>query len=515
MNRRKLSMDDIGILLFLSALIIGSFFRLAPPFSANFPINDGALFYKMIETVQNNGFKLPFYIEYNRLQIPFAYPPLAIYLAGVIGTLYSIPTLQIVLWMPAIVLIITLPFIFMLAKQLLNSTLSAGIAVLLYALLPRALTWLIMGGGVTRSPGNFFLILAISQIHLMFEKAQTKHIIGSVLFSALVCLTHPEAAMHTVIAALLLWFFYGRNKVGFRNGSIVGGGTIILTSPWWATILDRFGTGPFLAASRTGFHSPLSGFNIFNDFSEEAFITIIAVLAIQGIFVQIAKRQYFLPLWYILPFLAEPRNAPNVSIIPMAMLASISLTELVLPGLSGFELSSQRPSKSRLMISRLFLAYTLCALFIGMIKFEAELNQKRVSNDLQSTFEWIRNNTEPGAAFLIISGDADLFLDYANEWFPLLTRRRSHTTIQGYEWMEGIGFEERMKLITRIQLCAKEINAIDCVNSLTDQYALEYDYLAIRKGFAATGNIIFEMTQSDNFENIYNAHEITVFRKIK
>jgi hypothetical protein len=75
MQRKKLSSNDIGILFFLAAIIFGTWFRINPPRTAGFPINDGALFYKMIETIQENNFRLPVYIEYNQLQIPFAYPP--------------------------------------------------------------------------------------------------------------------------------------------------------------------------------------------------------------------------------------------------------------------------------------------------------------------------------------------------------------------------------------------------------------------------------------------------------
>ena len=512
-HKRKLTSDEFGILVFLFALILGTLFRILLPLAAQFPINDGALFYRMIEAVQNNNFKLPVYIDYNGLLIPFAYPPLGFYVAGFIGVWFQIPTLQIVLWMPAIILCITLPFVFLLAKSILKSTMQAGVATLLYALLPRALTWMIMGGGVTRSLGNLFLILATLYIYKVFVVTKPKNIAGAILFSGLVCLTHPEAVVHTVLTAALLYIFFGMNKKGTRDGLLIGIGTIIITSPWWLTILTRFGVSPFWAAGQTGFHSVFSWLNIFNAFSEEPLHTIIGVFAILGIIIQVAKKQYYLPIWYIAPFIVEPRNAPNVAILPMVLLASICITELIVPEITRIEALFNNQSKMSRpnRTVKIFYLYLVSALIIGMLAFETDLFNKRLSKGLQASYEWVQENTDQTAQFLILTGDTGIFTDYANEWFPVLAERRSLTTIQGYEWVSDVDFSGKMEVLAKLQSCTDDIKPVECIESQTYSNSLNFDYILVTKDGIKTGALLSSLFNSDNYNVFYESYEIIIF----
>ena len=140
-QRKPLSQDEIGILIFIAAIIFGSWFRLFPVYEAKFPINDGGLFFRMTEAILENSFRLPAYIQYNGLEIPFAYPPLGFYLAGAISTIPGIKLIQVFLYLPAVILIIILFAFFALANSIFESKLLAGLATLFLALLPRSITW--------------------------------------------------------------------------------------------------------------------------------------------------------------------------------------------------------------------------------------------------------------------------------------------------------------------------------------------------------------------------------------
>jgi len=508
-SEKKLSTDDIGTLLFMASLIFGAWFRIYPPFAAGFPINDGGLFYKMIEALQQNNFRLPEYVQYNGLNIPFAYPPFAFYLAGSISKAFDVSLFQILLWMPAVILIAVIPAIFHLSNLLLKSRLQAGLAAFLYAMLPRSITWLIMGGGVTRSLGQLFLILASINIYLLFTAKQKKHLAFSVLFSALVCVTHPEATIHTLGIALLLWLFYGRNKEGIANTILVAIGTLLLTSPWWITILLRFGLDPYLSAAQTGLNSANYFIVLFVPFSGEPFLTIIAFLAILGIGVKVAKGDYLLPIWYALPFILEPRNAANVSIIPMAILASIALTELLLPLLSKLEGTKRNLQFNSFLQSRaekLIFAYILMCLLIGMQYFDLSFRQNRVSPQHHDAFEWIKMNAPSDSKFLILTGKTDLFADYLNEWFPVLTDRRSLTTIQGYEWMGDGLFAKNVESMQGLQQCPVKDGVLNCIESIAKQAELDYDYIYVARinGDITWGdNLIYELQNRDQYTQSY------------
>lgn len=168
--------------LFYCRLYLRCLVRIFVPYTSGFPINDGGLFYKMIEGIQSNNYRLPENIQYNGLTIPFAYHPLGFYFAALVSDLFKITLIEILRWLPALTLIVIIPAIYILSNLILNSRFEAGLASLMYALTPGSITWQIMGGGVTRSLGQFFLLLAISNI-FYYSQSNKRNISFSPLFS--------------------------------------------------------------------------------------------------------------------------------------------------------------------------------------------------------------------------------------------------------------------------------------------------------------------------------------------
>src|SRR5687768_5996686 len=89
---------SIGAL--VMAMFLGGYIRFLPAFSGDFPINDGGLFYLMVQEVQRAGYALPAYTSYNGAQIPFAYPPFAFYLAAMVSDVTTWPVLEIIRFFP-------------------------------------------------------------------------------------------------------------------------------------------------------------------------------------------------------------------------------------------------------------------------------------------------------------------------------------------------------------------------------------------------------------------------------
>jgi hypothetical protein len=123
------------LLLLMWALIFGAYVRILPVLQAGFPLEDGGLFYTMTADLQRNGFILPAETSYNQpLGIPFAYPPLPFYVAGLAQSLSGLPLSEIIRWLPVFFSLLTLPAFYLLAKTLLNEPLAAALAT---AILPR------------------------------------------------------------------------------------------------------------------------------------------------------------------------------------------------------------------------------------------------------------------------------------------------------------------------------------------------------------------------------------------
>ena len=517
-NKKKLTNDEIGILFLLAALLFGGWFRIYPAMVSEFPINDGGLFMVAIESIQNNQFRLPMTINYNTLEIPFAYPPLAFYIAGYLGFALKISIIELLKWIPAIVLILTLPCVYYLAALFLKSKLLAGVATFLYSVTPRSITWMIMGGGITRSIGQLFLILAISQVYQLYNKGDKKYIYSSILFSTIVCLTHPEATLHALAIVFILWVFYGRNARGIKYSFIVGAGVLLLTSPWWVTVLSRYGVGPFIAASQTGLYDPFIVLFIFTPISEEPLITYISALAILGLFIQIKNKNFLLPILFVLPFLIEPRNALNVAIIPLSMLAAIGLFQIVISNQLWTKNAAETLETQPIISSwsqKIFLALILSGTLLGMFSFELELLQKQVSKDARQTFEWIKRNTKSDAEFLLITGNEYVFSDYLNEWFPILTQRRTHTAIQGYEWIEEKDFAKQATMISNFQLCINHTTPDMCIENTAKHNNISFDYLQIQKKGIGTSTLVSSVIRSSNYELEYESTDYVIFKHLK
>jgi len=167
--KKTITEDEIAALLMLAALFFGIWLRLTPASTAGFPLNDGGMFYSMIRDLRSNGYALPAFTSYNNINIPFTYPPLPFYLAGWLADLFRIPDLTVLLWLPALVNILTLPAFALLANTILENRLKTALATLLYTLTPLSMDWFLMGGGLTRGLGQLFLILTCWSACLLFK----------------------------------------------------------------------------------------------------------------------------------------------------------------------------------------------------------------------------------------------------------------------------------------------------------------------------------------------------------
>lgn len=506
-NRKKLSEKEVGILLFLAGLLLGAYFRLVIPATSDFPIGDGGLFYKMIQTIQQNDYAIPAFISFNELTIPFAYPPLAFYLVGLISDLTTLPLIDVLRWFPAFILVFTLPAFYFMVNRLLRSPIKAGLAVLMLAMLPRSILWFIKGGGITRSLGQLFLILAVTYLFQLFQTRERKFLFPSILLSALVCLTHPEAAIHTVGFGFILWLFYGRNKEGIFHAIAIGAGTFILTSIWWLPTVLNHGLTPFFHAAQTGFSNKEFLVFLFLSFSSEPFLPLITFFAIIGIAVQIAKREFLLPVLYIFPFILEPRNATNVSILPLAILAAIALADLIFPALSRFVTSADPPEFLKTSTEKVFFSYFIISLMVGMGYFTITLRADRVTKEHRDAFEWIRANVPPeDSSFILITNTPAALSDPLNEWFPVLTDRKSLTTIQGHEWLNTIDFEEMIIFLEDLQLC----EGINCIETSMQEMNTQYHYIYISE---PDTRLAYELLQSAHYQLEYEANSIMIFKK--
>jgi hypothetical protein len=470
MNRKL----DWPVLFLFTALLFGAVVRFVPVVSNGFPLNDGGMFYTMIRDLQANHYILPQFTSYNFVDIPFAYPPLGFYIAASLSDLLHVSVLQILLWLPALINTLAIFFFYKLAGQILPLRMSAALATLMYALSSRAFLWQVMGGGITRAFGMLFLILMLWQAVQLFGEYSHKKLALTILFGACAVLSHPQTALHAVLGGAMIFLFYGRNKRGVVSALLVGMGVVLLTAPWWGTILLRYGFEPLLSAGQTSQRTLEFYLIVLNLHSPTNYLALpFLIFFYIGLWISFKQRNFFFITWIVLAYLIDTRGGDGVALFAESMLAGTGLLKL-----SAWISRSDSDQPEGVMMKRASQALVFGSVFYFILAASISdfqlVNTSLKPEDLKMV-EWVNSNVEDGQTFLLSTGREFSMSDPMQEWFPALTKQHSATTLQGLEWTLAEKFFPWYEQLVSFQNCAD----VDCVNQWSKSNSVNYDYLIV------------------------------------
>ncbi|MBI5824095.1 MAG: hypothetical protein HZB18_08720 [Chloroflexi bacterium] len=463
MNRKP----DLPALLLFTALLFGAIVRFYPVLSNGFPLNDGGMFYTMVQDLKANGYALPQFTTYNHADIPFAYPPLGLYITALLSALTSGSDLWAFLYLPAFVNTFSILVFYLFAKETLPSRTLASLATMIYALASRSFLWQVMGGGVTRSFGMLFLLLMLWQAIQLFREYKNKHLILTILFGAGTVLSHPQTALHAVLGGALIFLFYGFNKRGFISAVFVGTGVALLTSPWWGTVFLNHGLQPLLSAGQTSqrtLESYLSNFQLDG---------LASILTVIGVYIFFKQRNFFPVTWAVLAYLIDPRGGSGIALLAVSMLAGAGLLKLsAWMGRSDgeqAEVTLMRRSSQALVFGAMFWF-----LLVAIVTDFQLINTSLKGGELKM-IEWVNSNVGEDKTFLLATGREFSMSDPLQEWFPALTGQFSATTLQGLEWTLADNFFAWHGQLAEFQHCADA----RCLNEWSARNGVDYDYLVV------------------------------------
>ncbi len=517
----------VFFLVFMTAL--GAYLRVIQVVQVNFPINDGGMFYTMTTDLQKTGFQLPAFTTYNHLGIAFAYPPFAFFLAGLLSSFFKWPLIEIFRFLPAAISTLTIPAFFFLAKDILNNKGQTALGTMVFALMPAAFEWLIMGGGISRSLGLLFSILTVWAACRLYRKLEIRYLLATAVLGSLAVLSHPEAAIHTAAIALLFFLFWGRNKKGLIFSLVTALLVLGFTAPWWVRVVALHGLGPILAASRTGGYSLdiLLSFVQLNT-TNEIFLTFMGCFAVLGLFIELARRKLVLPAWLLVVIFSEPRSAPLYITPCLAMFAGIALNDLIFPGINFSELGSKyNLSESNsawaetLLVGRTAKILFVCLLaYFVMTAFASSSIENRslvLSQSDLKAFDWIKGNISSGNNFAVFTGNSPLE-DPVAEWFPALTDQTSIGTVQGYEWDPTRNFNSVLSASEALQLCI--FQSMDCITAWAKRTGHRFDFVYFSKipienrvgGNQITIPLEQSLLDSGRYQKIYDTQDVSILK---
>lgn len=472
----KLNTSEIGSLILLAALLFGTLFRFFPSWLAGFPINDGGMFYVMMKDLQVNHFLPPAYTTYNNLNIPFAYPPLALYIGAGMGSLFNISLIEILQWLPPLVNSLCVLAFYFLVQEILEDKFKSAVATLIFALTPHLNTWLSAGGGLTRSFGTLFMMLTVMYSCRLFAKNNSKAIWGVIIFGSLTVLSHTESTVFAVALPIYIWLSKSGSGKSALQGGLIAMGVFVLAGPWYGWIISSHGFETLLSALTTGGQTIWSVLRLINVdiITEEPYLDLLGVFGILGLTFLIVKKEYFIPLMLVVIFLVEPRSAHTIGNIPLAMAGGIFLADILLPALGKIG-EEQIPNNSHGI--KIFLIISIPYLLVNSIYQGFMLSQNHLSKGEQTAMLWIKENTPEDSQFLVMTGEPEAMCESSAEWFPALTERKSLATLQGREWILGRKFGEFIGRRINLQNCIDE--GLDCLKRESNYFGVNYDYIYV------------------------------------
>jgi hypothetical protein len=333
-----------------------------------------------------------------------------------------------------------------------------------------------MGGGITRSFGLLFLFLTIAFANRLFTRTSGLHAVLTAIFGALAFLSHPETGLQAAAACILLWLFRGRSRQTLLWSAAVALGVVVLTAPWWGTVLANHGLAPFQSALQT---SDDGAFHLAQLLTLQigggVFFSLTVALGLIGLLGFLTRRDFLLPVWLVLPFFVDPRSGGGMTLLPMSMLAAYGFDWLLAPAL----LSLRR--REGTWLADRFVSLTMFGiafyLFFSAAIFGLGLARASLSGADRETIAWVDANIPPASDFLLLTGEQYSMKDPFQEWFPALTDQRSQTTLQGAEWTLAEDFFSFYGELVALQHCAD----VACIETWEERTGLEHQYLLIKE----------------------------------
>jgi 4-amino-4-deoxy-L-arabinose transferase-like glycosyltransferase len=492
---------------------------------ADFPFNDGGLFYVMVEDVRVNGLLVPAFTSFNGGAIPFCYPPLGMLLAALLANL-GVSVLWSLRFLPLLANLATVAAFCGLARQVLGRGSAARLAALLFPLLPFSYQWVMMGAGLTRSLGFLFATAAAWAAHRAFVNGSRRAALATAVTLAGALLSHPEAGVFAAVTVAAIWVVLDRSRQGLVRLAAIAAAAAALSSPWWATVLARHGAGPFLGAASTSEWSleSVQAVAIFV-VTAEPFLSLLGVLAVIGFFADAARGRAFLPIWAALTLFAVPRSGHTPVTLPVALAAGLALAGVVLPGLAlpaagargGDSDDARRRGATRLRLVQVaaagwVVAYALMSNWLLFATGRHDL--VALSADERQALSWIAESTPPASSFAVLTPSHEWAVDATSEWFPALAARRSVLTVQGSEWLPAA---EHRRLLRRYE-ASKACNSagIACLEGVLAADGVTASHVYVSKagrGPHSAVAVYRELHAAQRFQVVFENAGAAVFQR--
>ena len=498
----------------VAGLLVYGIYLLTHPY----PAFGAGLFMLMSEEISQAGYRLPAHVPYYTAEgIPFAYPPLAFYVAAAIRDLTGVDALTLTRLLPGLLTVGYLVPAYLLGLAALRSRSRAAFAATLVAVSPTIFQWHIGAGGFVRAMAFLFLLGGLVAGFRLFDTRDAVWIAPGMACFALTILTHPKYIVFYVLSYILFWMFFDRSIDGVANGTLVGVGGVVLTAPWWGQVIAVHGSDVFFQAAGT--HREVGNVLLslqtliayrFAGTGVSWFLLAWRVLPMIGAAWLAWRRRYFLPTWLVATagFVGESRFVFLIG----ALATTAFLFDGVVPALHE-RISADRAAR---LATAALLIVASSGLAIGSAYAASELDAhagtatlpQYVDGDDFRAMEWVQAETASDAEFVVL-GDA-------GEWFPYFTHRTNLIGPWGVEWNGDRAFRHQTAMFVRTAHC----RWANCLTMTFAENDVRPDYLYVPKeSYTVKGatrhpqpTLLSSLRSSDRYEVVYENEGVAIFR---
>jgi hypothetical protein len=509
-----------ALIVMLAVTALGFLARALTVLPADFPLNDGGLFYQMVVDLRSGEAFLPATTGYNGVDVPFAYPPLGFYLAAALHDVMG--DIQVMRWLPLILATLTVPAFLLLARAMLGGAVAPVAATVAFALMPHSFEWLIMGGGITRSLGMLLGILAVwAALRLATQPTISRAALTGAV-AGLTLLAHPQAALFAASGTVLILVAH-RSARTLTFGGVALGIALLVAGPWLLTVLGRHGVEPFLAMGQAHPGFVLGLFRVIGfDFAGSQISHVLEALAFTGFVLALLTQRWLVPAWFVLVLVLDSRGGATYATVPGAMLAGAAVAWLVINPPWATPLATWRPMRylrarpvSALLASAIFLA----ALVDGLgSQVAPDRPTASLSSEQRTPMEWIASGPARHGDHLVVTGRT-WAVDATAEWFPVLTSAHSAATVQGTEWLDPGAFYRAAEASDELRRCADR--PAECLDAWSLEWDVRFTHVYIPKG-SVSGPLGDEdccvalrasLREDDRYRAVYDDVGATIFER--
>ena len=414
------------------------------------------------------------------------------------------------IYIPTIISIVCIFAFYFLVKELFAEKSLILVSTIIFALYPPLISYSAQGLFLVHGVGTlFFIIGLILVLRWMKCNDDTLIIFIGILFGLLL-LSSPRCAFAYALVLLTVAFLNPRKKT-FFSVAFIGIIAALISAPWWITVIRNHGItvllNGFMLRQPTAVSNIFMNIYVYNFYNYQLSLMALCLL---GLFYYITKKEFFLPVLFVLLVISGGFGVVTIPLIVIIILFSVGMLKVIYPALK-YILNADTPTKTLLPLffTMLVLVLILGGSFIQNRDF-FEYKYSSLKDDEQLHFEamdWIQQNTENTSTFIvkdvIASEQKNQF--WIGDWFPAITHRKTLNTFYGNEWTN-----KPQLWLADLEL--SNCKDTSCFENVSNNYNFNNTHVYIIK-YPENGYVISSFTKSDDYKVIFENSKVMVFKK--